>query len=171
MTESTIALRTAGPADIPAIQGLADRIWRQHYPGIITIAQIEYMLERMYATEVIEDEMVRQGYRYTLAVERTEPIGFIAYRFEERDRSVKISKLYLLPSRHGQGIGRQMLGSVRDQALRLGARKLLLFVNKANRKAIRAYERFGFVKAADAVTDIGGGFVMDDYAMELALEG
>ncbi|MBS1128301.1 MAG: hypothetical protein H6Q96_681, partial [Nitrospirae bacterium] len=49
------------------------------------------------------------------------------------------------------------------------AKSLYLFVNKNNTKAIRAYERFGFVKARAVVTDIGSGFVMDDYRMELVL--
>lgn len=167
--QTTIVLRTALRADIPVIRQLAGRIWREHYPGIISIEQIEYMLERKYDATVIEEEMTRQGYRYLLAVAREGPIGFVAYRFNDRDRSLDISKIYLLPARHGKGIGRLMLSAVRDDAARLGARKLSLFVNKRNVKAIAAYERFGFAKAADEVSDIGGGFIMDDYRMEVSI--
>jgi hypothetical protein len=39
-------------------------------------------------------------------------------------------------------------------------------VNKGNEKAIRSYERNGFVKVRSQVADIGKGFVMDDYVME-----
>jgi hypothetical protein len=38
-------------------------------------------------------------------------------------------------------------------------------VNKRNTRAIAAYQRNGFVTADSVVTDIGGGFVMDDYIM------
>jgi RimJ/RimL family protein N-acetyltransferase len=38
-------------------------------------------------------------------------------------------------------------------------------VNKANVRAQRAYEQFGFRRIEDAVFDIGGGYVMDDYIM------
>ena len=48
-------------------------------------------------------------------------------------------------------------------------RVLHLNVNKHNATAIRAYERNGFVKARESVTDIGSGFVMDDYVMEIKL--
>lgn len=164
-----ITFRPAGPDDIPLLQQLADRIWREHYPGIITPAQIDYMLGRMYASTVIEDEMMQQGYRYYLAIDGAEPVGFVAYRHDGSDRSVKISKLYLLSSRHGRGIGQQLLAIARNDAKQLGARRLTLFVNKRNVKAIAAYERFGFVKAEEVVTDIGGGFVMDDFRMELRL--
>jgi ribosomal protein S18 acetylase RimI-like enzyme len=164
-----ITFLPAGTADIPIIQDLAARIWRQHYPGIITHAQIDYMLERMYATSVIENEMTRQGYRYYVANEGTVPVGFVAYRYDGSDSSVKISKLYLVPSHHGRGVGQQLLAITKADAGQLGAKKLTLFVNKRNGKAIKAYERFGFVKAEEVVTDIGGGFVMDDYRMDLSL--
>jgi ribosomal protein S18 acetylase RimI-like enzyme len=38
-------------------------------------------------------------------------------------------------------------------------------VNKKNQKAIRAYERAGFVVAESVTNEIGAGFVMDDHRM------
>jgi ribosomal protein S18 acetylase RimI-like enzyme len=164
-----ISFRKGGEADIPVIQGLSSRIWLEHYPGIITHEQIDYMLGNMYAEEVIRDEIASKGYRYVIVADGTAPIGYIAYRHEETTRTVLISKLYLLPSLHGKGIGRRMLLSVKEEAIRQGAMLVYLFVNKNNSKAIKAYERFGFIKAESVVTDIGGGFLMDDYRMELDL--
>lgn len=162
-----ITFRIAGPDDIPAIQDLASRIWRQHYPGIITHGQIDFMLEKMYAPEVMQGEMRNKGYRYVLALRDEEAVGFMAYVFERAEQAVKLSKLYLLPSLHGRGIGRSMLQYVRDDALRMGAHSVYLFVNIRNRKAVAAYERFGFRREADVVTDIGSGFVMEDHRMRL----
>jgi ribosomal protein S18 acetylase RimI-like enzyme len=162
-----ISFRTAGEADIPLIQDLSSRIWREHYPGIITHDQIDYMLGTMYAANTIRDDVLNKGYRYVLVMRENEAVGYIAYRFEDPDRAVMISKLYLLPSLHGKGIGRQMLQHVKDNAVHRGAKRIYLFVNKNNSKAIAAYERFGFKKAEAVVTDIGGGFVMDDFRMVL----
>ena len=39
-------------------------------------------------------------------------------------------------------------------------------VNKRNDRAIAAYQKAGFCIAEEAVLDIGGGFVMDDFLME-----
>ena len=164
-----VTLRTVVDSDIPVIQNLSSRIWREHYPDIITHAQIDYMLGKMYASGVIHDEILNKGYRYVVVMMGKEAVGYFAYRFEDPDQAVMISKLYLLPSLHGKGIGSRMLGYVKEDALRMGATSLYLFVNKNNAKAIRAYERFGFVKARAVVTDIGSGFVMDDYRMELVL--
>ena len=167
--QSIVTFRTVVDSDIPVIQDLSSRIWREHYPGIITHGQIDYMLGKMYDAGVIHDEVLNKGYQYIVVMMGMEAVGYLAYRFEDIDQAVKISKLYLLPSLHGTGIGSMMLGYVKDDALRMGARKLFLFVNRNNAKAIRAYERFGFEKAEAIVTDIGSGFVMDDFRMVLAL--
>jgi GNAT superfamily N-acetyltransferase len=164
-----ISYRKAALSDIPVIRDLASRIWREHYPGIITHAQIDYMLERMYAEDVVLNEMKDDRYAYVLVLKGDAPVGFFSCIFERPGQAVKISKLYLLPELHSLGIGRRMLRYVKDKALRSGAKKIYLFVNKRNIKAIRAYERFGMVRAAQLVTDIGGGFVMDDYRMDLDL--
>lgn len=42
---------------------------------------------------------------------------------------------------------------------------MILSGNKRNAKAIAAYQRNSFVIADSVVTDIGNGFVMDDYIM------
>ena len=48
----------------------------------------------------------------------------------------------------------------------MAATRLRLRVNKRNAAAIRSYLRGGFVFQEDVVTDIGSGYVMDDYVME-----
>jgi len=99
----------------------------------------------------------------------TEPVGFMSYSFDAAARRVKLSKLYLLPAWHGHGLGRQMLQHVQARSAELGALEIWLQVNKQNIRAIRAYERAGFSVRESVVTDIGGGFVMDDFIMVFGL--
>src|SRR5438552_2863225 len=40
----TLQIRRADLSDLPAVSRLAHDIWHRHYPGIITRAQIDYML-------------------------------------------------------------------------------------------------------------------------------
>ncbi len=161
-----ISFRIASTDDIPLIRLLSQRIWREHYPGIISPAQIEYMLGRMYANETLRSEM-QEGYRYVIVSGGDDPIGYLAFRHDPVASSVLLSKIYLLGSHHAKGIGQRMLDHVKQEAVRRGAHTITLFVNRNNAKAIKAYERFGFTKAEAVVTDIGSGFVMDDYRMEL----
>ena len=40
-------------------------------------------------------------------------------------------------------------------------------VNRNNTGSVAAYEKMGFQKVREQVAEIGGGYVMDDYIMEL----
>ena len=163
-----IAITPAGPGDISVLREVAHRIWHEHYPGIITREQIDYMLARMYDPEVLQREM-SEGLTWLLVRHREEPVGFIAFAFNAPARQVKLQKFYLLPALHGQGFGRQMVDHVKTQAAKRGACEIVLQVNKQNVRAIRAYQRAGFVVRDSVVVDIGGGFVMDDFVMILTL--
>jgi len=157
-------IRATG-ADLPAISELAGFIWRACYPGIITTGQIDYMLARMYAPDVLRDEIQSQGIRYDRLLVGEQFVGFSSYGPASEPGVTKLHKLYLLPELHGRGWGSRLLQHVEHEVRHLGARRLILAVNKHNTKAIAAYQRNGFVIAESVVTDIGGGFVMDDFIM------
>ena len=50
-----------------------------------------------------------------------------------------------------------------------GSSSVYLTVNKGNDDTIAIYRKWGFEIIDSVVTDIGGGFVMDDYIMSLDL--
>src|SRR6185312_16291057 len=43
--------------DVASVCALAREIWLQHYPGIITVRQIEYMLAQRYAPDIIRAQL------------------------------------------------------------------------------------------------------------------
>jgi ribosomal protein S18 acetylase RimI-like enzyme len=161
---SNVTFVRATPTDIPLLQTLAREIWRAHFPGIISVEQIEYMLDRMYATEAIHREM-RAGTCWELIREGAEAVGFLSYTHDPAAARLKLHKLYVQVDRHGRGLGRASLGHVMEIAAVLCAHEVSLYVNKSNHKAIRAYERAGFAIVESVVNEFGGGFVMDDYRM------
>jgi diamine N-acetyltransferase len=155
----------AGEELLPAIAELAGVIWRACYPGIISRQQIDYMLARMYALDVMRDEIRNQDIRYDLLLVEGKPAGFAAYGPADEPGVVKLHKLYLLSTLHGRGLGSRLLQHVEREVRAGGGRRLILCVNKRNTRAITAYQRNGFAVADTVVTDIGSGFVMDDYVM------
>jgi len=155
----------AAAADLPALAELAGVIWRACYPGIITPAQIDYMLARMYAQDVLRDEMQAQGIRYYRLLLGGQWIGFASLGPTDAVGVMKLHKLYLLPEFHGRRLGSRLLQHGETEARRLGARRLILAVNKRNSRALAAYQRNGFTIIESVVTDIGDGFVMDDFVM------
>lgn len=161
---ATTAILPASRDDLPTIAALAGVIWRAVYPGIITREQIEYMLARMYEVGELERQ-VGQGTVFLRLLVAEKLIGFAAHSPTTNPAERKLDKLYIHPDHQRHGHGSRMLHYVVEAARALGCTTLMLTVNKRNTKAIAAYEKNGFVIRGSIVTEIGGGFVMDDYVM------
>jgi GNAT superfamily N-acetyltransferase len=158
-------------ADLELIRTLAARIWRVHYPGIISPAQIEHMLGTMYAAEVLARELVDPRQAYELLRVDGEAVGYLAWRHEPESRALKLAKLYLEPALHGRGLGARMLARTDELARSLRSVRIYLFVNQRNHLAIRAYQRAGYAIEAAETGDAGGGYVMEDWRMAKSLAG
>jgi ribosomal protein S18 acetylase RimI-like enzyme len=169
MTDFPYTLKDATRDDLGTVRKLADTIWRQHYPGIISEAQIDYMLERNYSMSALTAFIAEAGGGMLLACLRQTPIGFAAYFSTDDMTELQIDRLYVLPEHQGKGVGRRLIDRIGEIARMAGFYSLTLNVNKQNKAALAAYERNGFRIRDSIVNDIGHGFVMDDYVMEKTL--
>ena len=160
-----VSIRYARRDELPALAALARRIWKLHYPGIITDAQIDYMLDRGYAIPTLEAEL-EAGMAFPLLWSGATLIGLAAIGPTDTPAEAKLHKLYLDPDFHGRGLGQQFLEWIEADAISRGFNRIILQVNKRNEKAIAAYRRRGFRVRDSVVVDIGEGYLMDDYLME-----
>jgi ribosomal protein S18 acetylase RimI-like enzyme len=164
-----MSIRPMRAADIPTVAALAGRIWRAHYPGIISVAQIEYMLAQRYAPPLMAAELADPGIDWRLAVCGGAVVGFASTR-RSGATEMKLDKLYVEPSLQRRGIGRALVAAAVARARELGCTTLSLAVNRHNVQAIAAYRRLGFALRCESKTAIGGGFVMDDFIMAMAID-
>ena len=153
-------------ADVDRLCALAGEIWRAHYPAIISAAQIEYMLAERYNPAVVRAELQRGDLWWDQLLVNGDMAGFASYFMTRKTGEIKLDKLYVHHDRQRQGYGGMLLDRVVTMARTYGCETLVLAVNKQNRNAIAAYEKYGFKVADSVVKDIGGGFVMDDYIMQ-----
>lgn len=153
-------------SDIAGLVPLVRAIWREVFPPIIGEAQTEYMLEHYQSAESIGRE-IAGGARYFRVERGGAPIGYLAY--EIREDWLFVSKVYLAAAERGKGISSELFAYLERQAEKAGKDRLHLHVNRRNEQAIAVYRHRGFEVAQAVVTDIGGGFAMDDYHMEKAL--
>ncbi|MBM3902585.1 MAG: GNAT family N-acetyltransferase [Verrucomicrobia bacterium] len=166
----TLEIRSTAPEDLKTVRLLAERIWPGCYGAMLPPGQIRYMLDWMYAPHRLRSEWDR-GVRYRLAFHEGKPVGYLAWEREPGTDSAFLNKLYLVPELQGRGHGQELIRWTCCEVSAEGIRVLELRVNRQNQKAIRAYDRAGFVVVQTLVTDIGAGFVMDDFLMRMDLEG
>ena len=153
-----------------AIAALADEIWREHYTPIIGEAQVDYMLKKFQLAEQIREDIKRNDYVYFAAeyIKSGEMIGYCAS--QPKEDYLLLSKIYVHKDYRGKGIARSFLDEVSALCIEYGFNKIRLTVNKYNDNSIAAYHKMGFETIDSVKTDIGNGFFMDDFVMELAIK-
>jgi GNAT superfamily N-acetyltransferase len=163
-----ILLRKAREQDLPVIQKIATLTWEPTYVPIIGRVQVEYMLGKMYSKPALLSQLMK-GDIFLIAQMNGKDVAFVSYSPEDHsDHVYKLHKLYVLPEQHGEGIGRLLINEVVDKVRDAGGKTLELNVNRAN-KAKKFYERAGFKVKETVDIDIGNGFFMNDYVMELPI--
>lgn len=162
-------INKATPADIRIIQQIAEKSWAETYTGIISAAQISYMLDLMYSEAALRSHFQNPNYHYYLLSEKEREMGFIGFENSALPNTTKLHRIYLLSGAQGKGAGRLAIDFVKEQARQAGDRRIILTVNKNNRARL-VYEKLGFSVYGEDVFDIGNGFVMDDFLMELHLK-
>lgn len=160
-----IGFQSLADTDAWMVTQLAEQIWPVVYSKMISSEQIRYMLESMYDLELLKQQINQQGIRYALIQNEGANIGYLAWEPSQDGHFAFIHKLYLLPAVHGRGIGARALQWIQEQATTCSLRALRLRVNKQNSPAIRAYMREGYFIEEQITSDIGSGYVMDDYLM------
>jgi ribosomal protein S18 acetylase RimI-like enzyme len=166
----SVSLLPITEADFPVVRDLATDIWRRHYTGIISAAQIDFMLARRFADESLRAYLgVADRWLEVLRVSGT-PVGYCSSELiADAPAELKLGQLYVRESSRGTGLGAFMLAHVEARAREHGRDVVVLQVNTQNRQAIAFYEAAGFTVRHAAVFDIGEGFVMDDFVMAKTL--
>jgi ribosomal protein S18 acetylase RimI-like enzyme len=171
MLSDAVTLTPVTEPDFAVLHQLAVTIWRQHYAAIISAGQIDYMLAGRFSDDALREHVQAADRWLELLRVGEKPVGYCGYELAGMDgrgsaaADVKLGQLYLLESHRGMGLGWHMLRHVEARARELGRRAIWLQVNKKNAAAMAFYRSAGFEVIREAVFEIGGGFVMDDYVM------
>lgn len=158
--------RVESPERIARLAALADEVWHEFFVGLLSSAQIDYMVEKFQSVGALT-EQIGAGYEYYILSAGGEEIGFAGIR-PEADK-LFLSKLYLLRRYRGRGFASQAFDMIERRARRLGLGSVWLTVNRRNLHSIDVYRHRGFATVREQVADIGCGYVMDDYVMEKIL--
>ena len=147
---------------------LAKEIWNEYSIRFISQEQIDYMLEKFQSEQAIKGQINFQKYRYYFLEEDGENIGYFAIQHKKEE--LFLSKVYVKKDFRGKGYFRKAFNNaITKLAIEMELPKITLTVNKYNLPSVCVYENMGFSRKDSVETDIGNGYIMDDYVYEFVL--
>ncbi len=163
MTEFLIATTKQHFEEISALAAI---IWREHYTSIIGFEQVDYMVKNYQSAHAMYSQY-KDGYSYFKVYHNKQFVGYVSIK--KQGDSLFLSKIYVSKDFRGQKIGKSAMEFVQAKAIEMNCKSITLSVNRFNVNSIKAYEAMGFKIVEEMITDIGNGFVMDDYKMDKVL--
>lgn len=147
---------------------MADEIWHEYYRELLTAEQIDYMVEKFLSPDAL-CEQINNGYEYFLISHEYTFAGFAGILEDQDEKSLFLSKLYIHEESRGKHIATEMISKFIELAKMRGLDKIWLTCNRHNAHTIDVYKHLGFAIVREQCTDIGEGYVMDDYVMEMKI--
>ncbi len=173
---STLTTRAAVPADAAALAELAAETFPLACPPHTTAEAIaafvaehftiarfeEYLADPSRDLVVTEDVDARLvGYTMLIAGEPRDADAAAAVA----DRpAIELSKFYTRATVHGTGVAAPLMAATLEVAALTGATAVWLGVNQQNARAIRFYEKHGFMKVGRKHFTVGGR-IEDDWVL------
>lgn len=154
---------------IEAAAALADEIWHEFFPSVLSAEQIDYMVEKFQSANAMKEQIKTEGYRYFLLLNKGTKVGYTAIR-HDGDGRLFLSKLYVKKECRGKGFATEVFEFLKKYCRENKLTAIWLTVNKHNETAVSVYKKRGFREIGEGVTDIGNGFVMDDFYFQLDVE-
>ncbi len=140
LTTPPFVLRPYQPSDEDAAIALWQRTWQLAYPSIDFAERVNWWRER-WRNELVPKATI------IIAEQAKGLIGFVTI-----DSDGYLDQLVVSPAHWGSKLADTLV----DEAKRLSPERVTLLVNADNTRAIRFYERNGFVHAGDDVNPTSG---------------
>lgn len=153
--------------EIASLSKFAQEVFIDYYNNLIGSNQANYMADLFLSEKAIK-QLIEQGAVFRVLLEKEQYIGFSEY-LKDGDR-LFLSKLYLLREYRGKRLGRMLINDCITYAKNNQLKAIYLTVNKHNTNSYQMYLHMGFENIDSQVNDIGNGYVMDDYIMQLKIE-
>jgi ribosomal protein S18 acetylase RimI-like enzyme len=125
----------------------------------------EYLADPERVLLIAEVAGVAAGYTMLVFGEPADPDVIASLRIAP---TVELSKCYVLPDHHGQGVAKALMAASLDVARTRGTAGVWLGVNNENARAQRFYSKSGFETVGTKRFLVGDAYE-DDFVMERAI--
>jgi ribosomal protein S18 acetylase RimI-like enzyme len=145
-------IRQATGSDVSAVKRVAERSWENDYPEFVSRETIDDTVEDWYAEEKLT-EVVDADDAEIFVADDDGIVGFAHAVWDQTEGD--ILRLYVSPESRREGVGTELLGSVRDELFGRGVDRIRAMVLAENELGNAFYEEHGFERSDENETQIG----------------
>jgi len=155
-------IRIASLDDIPALCRLGAATFRATYRETADPREVDEYADEQFTPDKVAAWFRKPCARTLLAVAGDAHVGYAHLRHAKvpacvTDRkAIELSRLYLLGTAQGTGLGRALMAAALAQAAELQARTVWLGAYDRNARALAFYARHGFTRVGTHEFEFGG---------------
>ncbi|SQA94253.1 GNAT family N-acetyltransferase [Capnocytophaga ochracea] len=167
-------IRPVITTDIALLQAIGKQTFYETFAETNTSKDMEQYLTTSFGTAKIQQELSNPDSLFFFAEEENEVIGYLKLNFasaqtEPQDpNAMEIERIYVLKEFHGSGVGQALYQKAIEVAKERKVSYVWLGVWEKNERALRFYQKNGFV-AFDAHTFVLGSDAQTDILMKLSM--
>lgn len=169
-----LTIREAELTEASLIADMSRRTFYDTFAASNKAADMDKFMNEQFSFEKLVEEVGASGNLFLLAFAGEEAQGYARLRFNNNppslagNRAMEIARLYVEKTAIGTGIGHCLMEQCIERAKEAGCDQVWLGVWEHNQRAIRFYEKNGFVKF-DEHPFVLGDDVQTDWLMKKQL--
>jgi ribosomal protein S18 acetylase RimI-like enzyme len=159
------------PEDLLTLQEISRQTFQQSFAAMNTEENMKYFLEHHYSEGKLLSEILNPDSRFFFAKNKNRVIGYLkinrnsAQTVLPNDDGLEIERIYIDETLKGFGMGGLLIAKAIDSAKKIKASYIWLGVWEHNKRAIRFYEKNGFIPYSSHIFKLG-----DDEQTDLLLK-
>jgi ribosomal protein S18 acetylase RimI-like enzyme len=177
MASQAYDIRPPTPSDAAAISGVISASFSQTFGHALAPSDLARAIAGPLSPESLHAQLNDPASHFLIATSTLDEEARVAgvihtskavpYPCLQLPEPVYLRKLYVDSAHHGTGLAGKLLAAAEDVATSEGYKSMWLGVWEHNARGMKFYEKAGFVKRGEKLTELGGG--QKDVIMEKAL--
>lgn len=149
---SAITIKKASVAEINIIQKVGRETFYETFAAHNSEEQIQQYLRESFSLEKLNRELSNANSQFFIAYEAEDPVGYLkinsgkAQTELQDEDSLEIERIYVKSSHHGKKVGQLLYDKALQVAVQTQKKYLWLGVWEKNLRAVRFYQKNGFIE-------------------------
>lgn len=156
-----VIIRPASLIDLDALQAIGRKTFEEAFAANNSEENLAAYLEEGFSNQKLEAELQNENSRFYFAIQEEEIIGYLKVNMgdaqsEKQDpNALEIERIYVLQKYHGKQVGVLLYEQALAIAKTRKAPYMWLGVWEENPRAIRFYQKQGFVEFGEHIFQLG----------------